>query len=193
MKKVLFYHSYDNNKFKISTQTWNDKLELPNGSYSVSDVQYYLEYILKEHVEKADNLSIKIYTNKIENRIASKIKTEYFLELLTPETMKLLWNTENKITKDKNGDNVPHLEIAEVLLVHCNIVNNDYQLDSRFLHTLVPNKPFGSLLEISPTNFILLKTFSSDFSYIEVWFTDQNNKPLKTEDRINLALVSKWI
>ena len=87
---MLLYHSYDNNKFKISTQTWNDKFELPNGSYSVSDVQYYLEYILKKLVEKPDNLSIKIYANKIENRIASKIKTEYFLELLTPETMKLL-------------------------------------------------------------------------------------------------------
>ena len=190
---MLLYHSYNNNKFKISAQTWNDKLELPNGSYSVSDVQYNLEYILKKHVEKADNLSIKIYTNKIENRIASKIKTGYFPELLTPETMKLFWNTENKITTDKNGDNVPHLEIAEVLLVHCNIVNNDYQLDSRFLRTFVPNKPFGSLLEISLTHFILLKTFSSEFSYIEVWFTDQNNKPLETEDRINLTLVTKRI
>ena len=89
MKKVLLYHSYNNNKFKISAQTWSDKLESPNGSYCVSDVQYNLENILKKHVEKADNLSIKIYRNKIENRIASKIKTGYFPELLTPETIKL--------------------------------------------------------------------------------------------------------
>ena len=68
--------------------------------------------------------------------------------------MKLLESTENKITKDKNGENVPHLEITEVVLVHCNIVNNDYQQDSRVLYTFVPNKPFGSLLEISPTNHI---------------------------------------
>ena len=81
--------------------------------------------------------------------------------------MKLLGITENKITKDKNGENVPHLEITEVVLVHCNIVNNDYQQDSRVLYTFVPNKPFGNLLEITPTNFILLKTFNSEFETIE--------------------------
>ena len=79
-----------------------------------------------------------------------KIKNGYSLELLTPATMKLLGSTENKITEDKNGENVPHLEITKVVLVHCNIVNNDYLQDSRVLYTFVPNKPFGSLLEISP-------------------------------------------
>ena len=68
--------------------------------------------------------------------------------------MKLLGSTKNKITKDKNGENVPHLEITEVVLVHCNIVDNDYQQDSKVLHTFVPNKPFGSLLGIYPTNHI---------------------------------------
>ena len=77
--------------------------------------------------------------------------------------MKLLGSTENKITKDKNGENVPHLEITEVVLVHCDIVNNDYQQDSRVLYTFVPNKPFGGLLEISPTNDIFLKTFNSEY------------------------------
>ena len=105
--------------------------------------------------------------------------------------MKLLGSTENKITKDKNGENVPHLEITEVVLVHCNIVNNDYQQDSRVLYTFVPNKPFGSLLEISPTNHIFLKTFNSEFQTIEVWFTDQNSQQLEIEDRINLTLVIK--
>ena len=84
----------------------------------------------------------------MENRIAFKIKTGYYLEILTTETMKFLGSTENKITKDKNGENVPHLEITEVVLVHCNISNNDYEQDSRVLHTFVPNKSFGSLLEI---------------------------------------------
>ena len=73
--------------------------------------------------------------------------------------MKLLRYTENKITKGKHGKNVPHLEITEVVLVYCDIVNNDYQQDSRVLYTFVPNKPFGSLLEISPTNQIFLKTY----------------------------------
>ena len=86
--------------------------------------------------------------------------------------MKLLGSTENKITKDKNGENVRHLEITEVGLVHCNIVNNDYQQDSRVLCMFVPNEPFGSLLEISPTNHVLLKTFNSEYDEIKVWFTD---------------------
>ena len=109
----------------------------------------------------------------------------------TAETMKLLESTKNKITKDKNGENVPHPEITEVVLVHCNIVNNDYQQDSKVLYTFVPNKPFGSLLEISPMNHILLKTFNLEFQDIEVWFTDQNSQLLETEDRINLTLVIK--
>ena len=133
-----------------------------------------------------------IYVNKIENRVTFKIKNGYSLELLTPETMKLLGSTENKITKDKNGENVPHLEITEVVLVHCNIANNDYQQDSKVLYTFVPNKSIGSLLEISPTNHIFLKTFNSEYNEIEVWFTDQNSQTLEIEDRINLTMVIKW-
>ena len=95
-----------------------------------------------------------IYVNKIENRITFKIKTGYYLELLTPETMKLLGSTKSKITKDKNGENAPHLEITEVVLIHCNIVSNNYQQDSRVLYTFVSNKTFGQLLDISPKNFI---------------------------------------
>ena len=96
--------------------------------------------------------------------------------------MKLLGSTENKIIKDKNGENVPHLEITEVLLVHCDIVNNDYPQDSRVLYTFVPNKPTGSLSEISPTNHIFLKTFNSEYNEIKVWFIDQNSQPLELED-----------
>ena len=96
--------------------------------------------------------------------------------------MKLLGSTESKITKDKNGENVPHLEITEVVLVHCNIVNNDYQQDSRVLYIFVPNKSFGSLLDISPSNHIfLLKTFNSEYDEIIVWLTDQNSQPLEIE------------
>ena len=136
--------SYNNNKFTISSSTWNEEFKLPDWSYSVSDIQDYFEYILKKHWENTNEPSIQIYVNKIENRITFKIKNGYSLELLTKETMKLLGSTENKITKDKNGENVPHLEITEVVLVHCNIFNNDYQQDSRVLYTFVPNKPFGS-------------------------------------------------
>ena len=89
--------------------------------------------------------------------------------------MKFFGITENKISRDKNGENVPHLEITEVVLVHCDIVNNDYQQDSRVLYTFVPNKPFGSLLEISPTNHIFLKTFGSEFNEIKVWLINRNS------------------
>ena len=183
--------SYNNNKFKILAPTWNEEFKLPDGSYSISDIQYYVGYILKKHGEDIDKPSALIYVNKIENRVTFKIKNGYSLELLTPETMKLLGSTENKTTKNKNGENVPHLEITEVVLVHCNIVNNDYQQDSRVLYTFVPNKPFGSLLETSPANHIFLKTFNSEYDEIIVWFTYQNSKALKIEDIINLTTVIK--
>ena len=167
------------------------KFELPDGLYSVSDIQDYFEYILKKHEENTDKPSVQTYVNKIENRVTFKIKDGYSLELLSPETMKLLGSTENKITKDKSGENVPHLEITEVVLVHCDIVNNDYQQDSRVLYTFVPNKLFGSLLEISPTNCIFLETFNSEYDEIKVWFADQYSQPLEIEDRINLSMVIK--
>ena len=105
--------------------------------------------------------------------------------------MKLLGSNKNKKTKDKNSENVPHLEITEVVLVHCNIVNNDYQQNSGALYTFVPNKPFGSLLEISPINHIFSKTLNSEYDEIKVCFTDQNSKSLEMEDRINLTMVMK--
>ena len=183
--------SYNNNQFKISAPTWNAKFQLPDGSYSVLDIQDYFDYILKKHGENTDKPSVQIYVNKTENRVTFKTKSGYSLELLTPETMKLLGSTENKIVKDKNGENVPHLEITEVVLVHCNIVNNDYRQDSRVFYPFVPNKPFGSLLEIYPKNHKFLKTFNSEYDEIKIWFTDQNSQLLEIEDRINLTMVIK--
>ena len=109
---------------------------------------------------------MRIYINKTENRITFKIESGYYLELLTPETMILLGSTFSKINKDKNGENVPNLEVAELVLVHCNPVNNDYRQDSRILYTFVPNKTFGNLLEISPTNHVFLKTFGSQIKQV---------------------------
>ena len=103
--------------------------------------------------------------------------------------MKLVGSTKRK-NIDKNGENVPHLETTEIALIHCNIVNNDYQQDLRVLYTFVPNKSFGQLSDISPKNFIFSKTFNSKISCIEVWFTDQNSKPLEIENKINIPLVT---
>ena len=104
--------SYSNNKFKISAPTWSEEFELPDGSYLVSDIQDYFEYILRKHRESVGNPSIRMNINRIENRITFKIENGYYNELLTPETMKLLASTESKINKDKNGENVPHLEVV---------------------------------------------------------------------------------
>ena len=100
--------------------------------------------------------------------------------------MKLHGSTKNKITNNENGINVHHLEITEVVLVH---FQRGYQLDSRVLYTIVPNKLFGQLLDISPKNFIFLRTFNLEFPYIKVWFTNQNSKPIEIEDKINITLL----
>ena len=105
--------------------------------------------------------------------------------------MKLLGSTDSKITKDNNGENVPHFEVAELVFLHCNLVNNDHQQHSRILYTFVRNKTFCSLLEISPTNHIFLKTFNSEFQEIKIWFMDQTSKPLEVEDKLNVTLIIK--
>ena len=119
-----------------------------------------------------DNPPILTNISKIENRITFKIKTGYYHELLTLETLKFLGSTKIEIKKKKRNDkNVPHLEITGVMLIHCNLVNDRYQQNSRVFYAFVPNKSSGQQLEISPNNFAFLKTFNLEFSYIEVWLT----------------------
>ena len=130
-----------------------------------------------------DNSPIRTYVNKTEDKIVFKIKTGHYLPILTPETMKSIESTKSKINKDENGENVSHLEDVEIVLVLCNISNNDCQQGSKLLYTLVPNKSY------SLKNFIFLRTFNSEFPYIEVWFTAQNSKMLEIEDKINITLV----
>ena len=122
---------YNNNKFKIPASTWSETFNLPDGSYAIDDIQDYFEFIIKKHETLTDNPPIKIYSNKIKNRIVFKIKTGYKLELLTPETMKLLGSTKKVVDKDENSENVPKLESVEVVLVHCNLVKNDYKHESK--------------------------------------------------------------
>ena len=118
---------YNNNKYKISAPAQNDTFDLPDGSYSIADIQDYFEFIIKKHETLTQNPPVQIYPNKIKNRIAFKIKTGYKLELLTLETMKLLISGGKDVGKDKDGENVPKLESVKVVLVHCNLVKNDYQ------------------------------------------------------------------
>ena len=118
---------YNNNKFKISAPTWNDTFDLPDGSCNIPAIQNYIEYIIKKHETIAETAPILIYANNISNRIVFKIKTGYKLELLSKDTMKLFGSTKDTIDADKNSENVPRLENVEVVLVHCNLVNNSYQ------------------------------------------------------------------
>ena len=156
--------TYNNNKFKISAPTWNETFDLPDGLYNISEIQDYIEYIIKKHETIGENAPILIYANTINNRIVFKIKGGYKLELLSKENV-------------------------EVVLVHCNLVNNSYQQASRVLFTIVPNKQYGQLISISPHSLVFLKTMNTDFSEIEVWFTDQNNNALEIEDNVNISLI----
>ena len=109
---------------------------------------------------------LQIYVNEIESGTTFKIKTGYYLGILTPQTMKLLRSPKSKITKDENGENIPYLQITKVVFVHFNIVNNDYRKNSRVLYKFVPNKSFGQLLDIYHENYIFLKTFNSESSCV---------------------------
>ena len=180
---------YNNNKFKISAPTWNDTFDLPDGSYSIADIQDYFEFIIKKHETLTENPPVQIYPNKIKNRIVFKIKTGYKLELLTPETMKFLGSTNKVVDKVKNGENVPKLESVEVVLVPCNLVKNNYQHASKVLFSFVPNKNFWQLLNISLLVFTMMNTINTEFSSVEEWFTDQSSKALEIEGNVNLTLI----
>ena len=152
-------------------------------------IQDYFEFIIKKHEVLSEDSSVEIYPNRIKNRIVFKIKTSYKSELLTAETVRLLASTKKVVDKDKNRENVPKLESVEVVLFHCNLVNNNYQQTSKVLFTFVPNKQFGQLINIAPHSLTMLSTTNTEFSFIEVWFTDQNSEPLEIEDNVNLTLI----
>ena len=171
-----------NNKFKISAPAWNDTFDLPDGSYSIEDIQDYFEFIINKHETLSEN-------PPVQNRIVFNIKMRYKLELLTPETMKLLESGKKDVDKYKDGENVPKLESVEVVLVHCNLVKNDYKHTSKVLFIFVPNKQFGQLINISPHSLTMMNTINTEFSFIEVWFTDQASKALEIEDNVNLTLI----
>ena len=157
---------YNNNKFKISATTWNETFDLRDGSYSIDHIQDYFEFIIEKRETLTDNSPVQVYANKIKNRIVFKKKTGFKLELLTPETMKLLGSTKKVVVKDENSENVLKLKSAEVVLVHCNLVKNDYQNTSKVLFSFVPNKQFGQLLNISPHVFTMMNTVNTEFSSV---------------------------
>ena len=178
-----------NQLITIISLKYQHQFDLPDGSNNISEIQDYIEYIIKKHETIGENLPILIYASTINNRIVFKRKNGYKLELLSKETMKLLGSTSSIIDADKNSENVPRLENVEVVLVHCNLVNNSYQQHSRVLFTFVPTKRYGQLISISPHSLVFLKTVNTEFSEIEIWFTDQNNNALEIEDNVSISLI----
>ena len=162
---------------------------MPDRSCSISDIQDCFEYIIKKHETIANNPPVQIYVNKSKNKIVFKMKRGYKLELLSPETMKLLGSTKKDLDQDKDREDVPKLVFAEVVSVHCNLVNHNYQQASKVLFTFVPNKQFCQLTNISPHLLAMLNTTNTEFSSIEVWLTDQNSKQLQIENNVTMALI----
>ena len=146
-----------------------------DGSYSIAALQNYFEYIIKKHETIADISPVLIYVNEINNRIVFKLNSGYKIELLSKETMKLLESSTDTLDGDKNSELVPKLESVDLVLVHCNLVNNSYQQASKVLLTFVPNKKYGQLITVSSETLIMLKIVNTEFSFIEIWFTDQDN------------------
>ena len=128
-----------------------------------------------------ENPSIQIYPNELKKRVTMK--------LLSTETMKLLGSTKKDVDKDKGGEDVPKLESVEVVLVHCDLVNSSYQQTSKVLFTLVPNRQLGQLITILPHLLTMIKTTNAECQSFQVWFTDQNNRPLEIEDSVNITLI----
>ena len=162
---------------------------MPDVPYSIADIQNYFEFLIKKHETLAGNPSVQIYPNEIKNRIVFKVKTGYELELSSSKTMKLLGSSKNDVNQDNDGEDIPKLESVKVVLVHFNRANNNYQQASKVLFTFDPNKEFGQLNNILSHSLIMPSTINTEFSSIEVWFTDQKSEPLEIEDSVNMTLI----
>ena len=148
-----------------------------------------LNTLIKKHEAIADVSPVLIYVNEINNRIVFKIKSGYKLEFLSKETTKLLGSSTDTTDGDKNSELVPKPESVDLVLVHCNLVANSYQQASKVLFTFIPNKKYGQLITVSPHSLIMLKTVNTEFSFIEIGFTDQDNRPLEIEHKVNISLI----
>ena len=167
----------NNNKVKISAPTWNDTFDLLDGSYSISDIQDYFEFIIKKHETLTEIPLVQLDWNKIKNRTVDAWNNEIVRK----------WG--KNVDQDKGGGNVPKLESVEVALVHCNLVKSDYQHTSKVLFTFVTNKQFGQLINISPRYLTMMNTINTEFSFAEVSFTAQVSKVLEIKDSVNLTII----
>ena len=177
-----------NNKLTIIAPMWNCEFELQDGSDADSDIQDYIEFIFKKHETLTTIPPIHVYIKRINNRVVFKIKDGYNLELQTSETMKLFDSTKKLIDETKNRENVPSLEVVEVVLVQCNLVDNQYQQKSE-IYTFTLYKSYAYLLNIESSNLLFLKTCNIEFDEIIITFADENGGPLEIEDKVNLTFL----
>ena len=176
---MSFYHTWKNvrqqcknNEIKIIAPTGNDEFKLPNGSYSVSDIQDYIKYVIKKHEAFTTIPPVNVYLNKINKRLVFEIKVGYKLELEMSETKKVFGSTKTLIGKTKKRENVRGLEAVELVLVQCNSVDNQYQQKYEESYISTPNKSYTYLLNIEPSNLAVLKTYNTQFDDIFVKFTN---------------------
>ena len=160
-----------------------------DSSYSVSDIQDCFEFIIKNHETLTKNSPIRVYINRINNRLVFQIKDGYKLKLQTSEIMKLFGSSKKLIGKTKTREKLPSLEVVEVVLVQCNLVDNPYQQNSEVSCTFTPNKSYAYWLNVEPSNLVYLKTYNTDFNEIIITFTDKNSRSLEIEDKVSLALL----
>ena len=191
LANLSMYYTWKNVKssYNNSKPTWNDTFDVLVGSYFIAALQNYFEYIIRKHETITTTSPILIYVNTTNNRIVFKIKSGYKLELLSKETMKLLGSSKSVIDSDKNSELVPKLESVDLVLMHCNLINYSYQKASRVLFTFVPDKSYGQIMTTVPHPLIMLKTINTEFTSVEVWFTDQDNRPLEIEDNVNITMI----
>ena len=162
---------------------------MPDGSYSASNIQDYNQYIISKHETIPTNHPIHIYISRINNRLVFKIKDEHEPEFETPKTMKSFVSTKKLKDKTKNGEKVPSLKVVEVVLVQCNLVDNQYQQSSKVLYTFTLNKCYTCLLNVKSSNLVFLKTDNTEFDNIAITFTNENGRALEIEDKVNLTLL----
>ena len=162
---------------------------MPDGSYSVLDIQDYIEYIIKRYETLPAIHPIHVYIDRINNILVFQIKDGYKLEIQWPETMKLFGSTKRLIGQTKNGEKVPSIEVVELVLVQCNLVDNSHQQKFKVIYTFMPNKSYAYLLNVEPSNLVFLKTYNTDSDEIIITFTDHNGGPFEVEDKVNLKLL----
>ena len=167
---------------------WIDEFEFPDGSYSESDIQVYIEYIIKKNKTLTSISPIHVCINRINNRLVFKIKDGYKFELQTSETMQLFASTKKVIEKKKMGKMCRVLKQFKQFQSNVISVDNQYQQKSEVLYTFTPNKFHAYLLNVEPGNLVFLKTYKTAFDEIIKTFTDQNGRPLERQDKVDLTL-----